>query len=137
MGLLSTITDFLSQKVSCLSTIPILVMTPIRRQPKRVKSLTKQLILFSGCLGLAGCAGSTYSSHFDCPLSTGIRCASLSEVNKMIDRRQINLGEENLTDTNAKNSPAGRQHYVYYGSGQLGRMIFSPDASGTGSPGME
>ena len=129
MGLLSTITDFLSQKASSLLTILILVMMPIRRQPKRVKPLTKRLILLIGCLGLAGCAGSTYSSHFDCPLSTGIRCTSLSEVNKMIDRREINLEEENLRDTNAKNPPAGRQLYVYYGSGT--------GSPGTGSPEME
>jgi hypothetical protein len=39
---------------------------------------------------LGGC--STYQESFDCPVGEGIRCASLSTINKKMDKDEIDLG---------------------------------------------
>lgn len=79
----------------------------------------------SGCLSLTGCTGSTYSSHFDCPYGAGVGCASLSKVNRMIDRQEINL-EEDDHDAPGTYPPAGKQVYVYYGPNHSGRLVSLP-----------
>jgi hypothetical protein len=76
-----------------------------------------------GYLTLAGCTGSTYSGHFDCPLGEGVGCASLSRVNKMIDAREIDLGDD---DTSPQKPSADRQVYIYYGPNRLSRIISVP-----------
>ena len=98
-----------------------------------------------GCLLLAGCTGSTYSGHFDCPMGEGAGCASISRVNKMIDRQEINLVEGLLPvegrlpgsddvplinpSTNSAVAPqaSSNQVYVYYGPDQLSRLIPTDD----------
>lgn len=44
------------------------------------------LFLLSGC--------GTYSTHFDCPLGEGMKCASLSSVNKKMDKSEISVEKE-------------------------------------------
>lgn len=74
---------------------------------------------------LCGCTGSTYSSHFDCPMGEGAGCASISKVNKMIDRQEIDPGHDDvsLTKKTCASKLPGRQIYVYYGPDQLSRLI--------------
>lgn len=50
----------------------------------------KKLILFS--LILSGC--STYDGSFDCPIGEGLKCSSLSKVNKAMDKHEIDLGDD-------------------------------------------
>lgn len=79
----------------------------------------------TSCLVLSGCTGSTYSSHFDCPMGEGAGCASISRVNKMIDRREIDLNGDDLSiadGTPVTRAPAN-QVYVYYGPNHLSRLI--------------
>lgn len=40
---------------------------------------------------LTGC---TYSTEFDCPAGEGLRCTSLSKVNRKMDKGEIDLGED-------------------------------------------
>lgn len=93
------------------------------------KSKDPKLILsvigLMNCFLLSGCTGSTYSGHFDCPMGEGAGCASISRVNKMIDRREIDLGNDDapLAKGNSAPQTLGRQAYVYYGPNQLSRLI--------------
>jgi hypothetical protein len=48
-------------------------------------------------IALTGC--SSYKSQFDCPAEDGLKCTSLYEVNKKIDRKEIML-EDDLEKTN-------------------------------------
>lgn len=64
---------------------------------------------------LGGC--STYSSQFDCPYGTGVGCASLSKVNGMVDRCQIDLGEEGGTPVKKK------EIHIFYGPSQMSKLI--------------
>lgn len=55
----------------------------------------KHMITAMGLLSAAflnGC--STYQESFDCPVGEGIRCASLSTINKKMDKDEIDLGLE-------------------------------------------
>lgn len=120
--------------------------------PKQViskkKDLDRRLNGFAGALAISalisGCTGSTYSSHFDCPMGEGAGCASISKVNKMLDRGAIDLGNDEVTTAKSDcegtcshqsarqalrlrsglpSAKAEGQAYVYYGPGQLGRLI--------------
>ena len=101
-------------------------------KPNRL-NLNRSFAGLLGCLLLAGCTGSTYSGHFDCPMGEGAGCASISRVNKMIDRQEINLGNDDIPLVNP--SPKGaiapqapsNQVYVYYGPDQLSRLIPTDD----------
>lgn len=84
--------------------------------------LTNGLVLL-GFLSLAGCTGSTYSSHFDCPYGTGAGCASLSKVNKMIDRHEIDLDEDESVCSSGTCNPKKKQLYIYYGPDQMSKVI--------------
>ncbi len=97
-----------------------------------------QKIIFSlgslaASLLLSGCTGSTYSSHFDCPMGEGTGCASISRINKMIDRQEIDPGHDD--DPLAKKACAsrlpGNQVYVYYGPDQLSRLISLDENAGS------
>lgn len=89
------------------------------------KNTTLSVVGLASCLVLSGCTGSTYSSHFDCPMGEGAGCASISRVNKMIDRREIDLNGDDVAT--AGGTPVTRtpvpQVYVYYGPNQLSRLI--------------
>lgn len=98
----------------------------------------KILILLS-CLPIMGCTGSTYSSHFDCPLGTGVGCASLSKVNKMIDRQQIDLEDDDGFRCHRQKDekercgslvekPFDSQVYIYYGPDHLSKLISIPNS---------
>ncbi|WP_085784257.1 hypothetical protein [Candidatus Nucleicultrix amoebiphila] len=50
----------------------------------------KKLIILSFIL--SGC--STYDGSFDCPIGEGLKCSSLSKVNKAMDKHEIDLGDE-------------------------------------------
>jgi len=84
-----------------------------------------------GCVFLTGCTGSTYSSHFDCPMGEGAGCASLSRVNKMIDRHEIDLGNDDAPTLKTGSccnqlipvQQPNQQVYVYFGPDQLGRLV--------------
>ena len=52
-------------------------------------------------LMLSGC--STWSGDFDCGVGQGMKCASLSKVNKAMDRGEIDLDDEDSQD-GTKNS---------------------------------
>ena len=101
-----------------------------------MKTKSKNTILsvvgLTSCLVLSGCTGSTYSSHFDCPMGEGAGCASISRVNKMIDRREIDLNGDDLSTgdgTPVTRTPAN-QVYVYYGPNQLSRLISADSQEG-------
>lgn len=132
-----------SRKMRPLTDQPILFkgapqrleLIPICLSPKRVLCKSQgrhtfySVIGLMGCFFLTGCTGSTYSSHFDCPMGKGAGCASLSRVNKMIDRHEIDLGNDDAPSHNGISSnqltgnlPAN-QVYVYYGPDQLSRLI--------------
>ncbi|NRA89519.1 MAG: hypothetical protein HRU43_00015 [Simkaniaceae bacterium] len=51
----------------------------------------KKIMLFMA-LSLGGC--STYQESFDCPVGEGVRCASLSTINKKMDQGKIQIEEE-------------------------------------------
>ncbi|MBX9804257.1 MAG: hypothetical protein K2Y18_00710 [Alphaproteobacteria bacterium] len=84
--------------------------------------LRKSLSLL-GCLSLVGCTGSTYSSHFDCPYGTGAGCASLSKVNKMIDRHEIDLDEDESLCSTGSCTSKKKQVVIYYGPDQISKVI--------------
>ena len=86
------------------------------------QKITKCLSLL-GCLFLNACTGSTYSSHFDCPYGTGAGCASLSKVNKMIDRHEINLDEDASVCSSGASNLKKKQVLLYYGPGQMSKVI--------------
>lgn len=44
---------------------------------------------------LGGCA--TYQENFDCPVGEGVRCASLSTINKKMDKDEIDLDLDSET----------------------------------------
>ncbi len=157
MEIAHMLTSFVYQKVSLLSTVPLFIAMPIGPVMKDEKSLDegeqeieknqkveatkkrqnhKNIILslgaLLGCVTLPGCTGSTYSSHFDCPMGEGAGCASISRVNKMIDRREIDLtGDDNAS---VEGKPTTRtptnQVYVYYGPNQLSRLISADSQEG-------
>ncbi len=60
----------------------------------KIKKVLKKTILISAVC-LSGC--STYQESFDCPVGEGIRCASLSTVNKKMDRGEIEITPEEKT----------------------------------------
>ncbi len=72
--------------------------------------------MFIGGLVLSGCAGTTYSSHFDCPYGQGLGCASLSKVNKMIDQGEVDFGED-IPKAKKKNI------HLYYGPNRLSKIV--------------
>ena len=89
------------------------------------KNTILSVAVMASCLVLSGCTGSTYSSHFDCPMGEGAGCASISRVNKMIDRREIDLNGDDLSTgdgTPVTRTPAN-QVYVYYGPNHLSRLV--------------
>jgi hypothetical protein len=86
------------------------------------QKITKGLGLLS-CILLVGCTGSTYSSHFDCPYGTGAGCASLSKVNKMIDRHEIDLDEDESTCSSGSCASKRKQVVIYYGPDQTSKVI--------------
>jgi hypothetical protein len=88
------------------------------RMQKTIKGLT-----LLGCISLVGCTGSTYSSHFDCPYGIGAGCASLSKVNKMIDRHEIDLEEEESACSSGSCTSKKKQVLVYYGPDQMSKVI--------------
>lgn len=88
-----------------------------------VTSRISKLLLLTALFSLPGCTGSTYDSHFDCPIGVGVGCASLSRVNRMIDRQEIDLGDEE-GKTGAKSIE--RQVYIYYGPQFMSRLVSVP-----------
>lgn len=60
------------------------------------KTVNKFMIL--SALFASGC--STYQESFDCPVGEGVRCASLSTINKKMDKGEIALEEETTQVTN-------------------------------------
>ncbi|MBM3632388.1 MAG: hypothetical protein FJX03_01585 [Alphaproteobacteria bacterium] len=76
-----------------------------------------------GYLFLSACSGSTYSSHFDCPYGTGAGCASLSKVNKMIDRREIDLDKDESVCSSGTCHLKKKQLLIYYGPDQMSKVI--------------
>lgn len=86
------------------------------------EKMSKVLSLF-GCLLLNACTGSTYSSHFDCPYGTGAGCASLSKVNKMIDRHEIDLDEDKSVCSSGTCASKKKQVLIYYGPNQMSKVI--------------
>jgi hypothetical protein len=92
---------------------------------EKPKNIILSISILVSCLFLSGCTGSTYSSHFDCPMGEGAGCASISRVNKMIDRREIDLNGDDLStvDGASINRTPTNQVYVYYGPNQLSRLI--------------
>jgi len=160
MEITQILTSFVYQKASLLSTVPLFIAMPIRRVSKMTKAGTKEteqeveavcnnnelwqnkpkpkpkniILSLSGLISslvLTGCTGSTYSTHFDCPMGEGAGCASISKVNKMIDRQEIDLGNDDAPSCKGScarqlggNPTAlGNQVYVYYGPDQLSRLI--------------
>jgi len=145
MELAHMLTNFVYDRASLLSSVPLFIAMPIRSVSKKAQeqelfmepeqNLNKRKakgenIIFSvaglaSCLVLSGCTGSTYSSHFDCPMGEGAGCASISRVNRMIDRREIDLTGDDAASVDGK--PTTRtpvpQVYVYYGPNQLSRLI--------------
>ena len=149
------LTNFVSNKAILLSSVPLLIAMPIRSVMKDEKSLDEQEIeknqkvetikrrqnhknvilslgALLGCITLPGCTGSTYSSHFDCSMGEGAGCASISRVNKMIDRREIDLNGDDISTGDG--TPVTRtsvpQVYVYYGPNHLSRLISADSQEG-------
>ena len=87
-----------------------------------IEKTTRSLALL-GCLFLGSCTGSTYSSHFDCPYGTGAGCASLSRVNKMIDRHEIDLDEDESVCSSGTCNLKKKQVLIYYGPAQMSKVI--------------
>ncbi|KAB2836730.1 MAG: hypothetical protein F9K49_01345 [Caedimonadaceae bacterium] len=63
--------------------------------------MKKLFILLS--LSVTGC--STYDGSFECPVGSGMACASLSKINKSMDQGLIN-NERDLSDQEATKTPA-------------------------------
>lgn len=63
--------------------------------------LTDKLIYILPLMSLVGC--STYKEQFDCPVGTGLGCASLAKVNKEMDKGHISIEDDRspreVTDT--------------------------------------
>ena len=53
---------------------------------------------------LSGCQ--TYSTQFECPVGEGIKCASLSTVNRKMDKGQI--------DTSAEDKDSDQSPEIYF-----------------------
>jgi hypothetical protein len=153
MEIASMFTNFVSEKVNLLSSVPLFIAMPIRSVFKKIEDDQSQVIeseqklegvcnhkgsrhtkinpkpkniilslwALIGCVTLSSCTGSTYSSHFDCPVGEGAGCASISRVNKMIDRREIDLNGDDV-GAPVTRTPVS-QVYVYYGPNQLSRLI--------------
>ena len=156
MEITHLLTSFVYQKASLLSSVPFLIAMPIGSLRKRDKKSRdgqeieknqkvetikrrqnhKNVILslgaLLGCITLPGCTGSTYYSHFDCPMGEGAGCASISRVNKMIDRREIDLNGDDISTGDG--TPVTRtsvpQVYVYYGPNHLIRLISADSQEG-------
>lgn len=77
------------------------------------------------CSSLGGCTGSTYSSHFDCPYGTGAGCASLSKVNKMIDRQEIHFRDDDslMKESGRLGMTHKKQVHIYYGPNRMSKVI--------------
>jgi len=140
------------KKVGPLTGQPIIFKgseaVPIHLDPKHVNRKSRsQNTTFSviGLMGflLSGCTGFTYSSHFDCPMGEGAGCASISRVNKMIDRQEIDLGNDDVPLSRGPGanqcqglpSAHANQVYVYYGPDQLGRLISADEPTLSASQG--
>jgi hypothetical protein len=97
----------------------------------RFQKLIKGLVLL-GCISLVGCTGSTYSSHFDCPYRTGAGCASLSKVNQMMDRHEIDLEGDESVCNSGKWHPKKKQVVIYFGPDHMSKVISIDDSSVVG-----
>ena len=84
-------------------------MKVILKMAKKMKFFSLLVFLGAGT-GLVGCT--SYSNKFDCPYGSGVGCASLSKVDKMMDAQLIETQEElpNLTPQSGKKSVK-----VYFG----------------------
>ena len=58
------------------------------------------------CLLLEGCAG--YSTGFDCPIGEGLKCTSLSEVNRRMDRGDLHLEGVQVSKEETEEQPYPR-----------------------------
>lgn len=92
-----------------------------------IEKITRGLVLLN-CLFLGSCTGSTYSSHFDCPYGTGAGCASLSKVNKMIDRHEIDLDEDESVCSSGACNLKKKQVLIYYGPDHMSRVISTDES---------
>jgi hypothetical protein len=145
------LTNYIYEKASLLASIPFFIALPIRSVSNKnqeepqgkgdgddeaqgssldlhkpaPKSKGLPIVALTSAFALSGCTGSTYTSHFDCPMGEGAGCASISKVNKMIDRREIDLSgdDASITDGNSITRTPVSQVYVYYGPDQLSRLI--------------
>ncbi len=61
------------------------------------KNILNKIIILSA-LCASGC--STYQESFDCPVGEGVRCASLSTINRKMDKGEIVLEEVTPEITN-------------------------------------
>ena len=86
----------------------VFVLTDIENEPDDAMSFVRFL---------------TYSNHFDCPYGTGAGCASLSKVNKMIDRHEIDLDEDESNCGSGSCASKKKQVYIYYGPDQMSKVI--------------
>lgn len=56
--------------------------------------MMKNLLLIGLSCSLSAC--STYEENFDCPMGQGVRCTSLSDINKKMDHDDIALEKESM-----------------------------------------
>jgi hypothetical protein len=63
-------------------------------------------ILLASLLG-----GCTYSTEFDCPAGEGLKCTSLSKVNRKMDKGEIDLG----LDPEPMTRPLSPSLDIYFG----------------------
>lgn len=62
----------------------------------------KSVMSVTSIVCLVGC--SSYKENFDCPVGTGMGCASLSRVNKAMDKGRIQIEEPDYEDDHTKPS---------------------------------
>ncbi len=62
-----------------------------------------KLIYILPLMSLVGC--STYKEQFDCPVGTGMGCASLSKVNKAMDKGYIQIEDDSPHDEKTQSVP--------------------------------
>jgi conjugal transfer pilus assembly protein TraV len=66
------------------------------------KSTMKKIIfMFPVIILLSSCA--EMNSQFDCPMKAGIRCESITSINKRVDRGELGVNDSNSIDN--KNAP--------------------------------
>lgn len=83
------------------------------------QKIEKTMVAILCSVGVSAC--STYSSTLDCPYGEGLRCASISRVNHMIDAQRIDLDTDLL---GTEQSPSGKQPlYIYYGPDHPGQHV--------------